>query len=98
MPRQADPSKALLWQKRLADFHDSQLTVPQFCQSIGCSVPTFYHWKRKLQQPVQPSAFLRVQTTDSQPTCIEVRLPSGITLRVPLSSIDSLVAILKHIA
>ncbi|MFN5187195.1 MAG: IS66 family insertion sequence element accessory protein TnpA [Planctomycetota bacterium] len=26
----------------------SNLSAPKFCQSIGCSLTSFYQWKRKL--------------------------------------------------
>ncbi len=41
-------SKRQLWAKRLAEFEKSGRSVAQFCHSIGCSVASFYQWKRKL--------------------------------------------------
>lgn len=48
MARTSDAEKFVLWQRRLAEFDSSSLTVAQFCQSIACSVASFYQWRRKL--------------------------------------------------
>lgn len=98
MSRLPQPNKAQTWKQHFATFERSDLTVAQFCQSIGCSIPTFYHWKRKLAQSNDKVAFLRVQTTDAQSTAIEIKLPSGVTLRVPLSAISSISDILEQVA
>jgi len=91
-------NKSELWKKRLADFERSNLSVTRFCQSIGCSVPSFYEWKKKLEQrPAQP-AFLQVQTSDQRSTTVEVRLPNGISIFVPIQAIDSLPHILGQVA
>jgi transposase-like protein len=98
MSRPTQSTKAQTWKQHFADFERSELTVAQFCQSIGCSTPTFYHWKRKLSQAGSQSAFLRVQTFDSTASMIEITLPTGVMLRVPLSAIDSLSTILEQVA
>ena len=56
-------SKTQLWNKRLRQFENSSLTVAEFCQSIGCSIPTFYQWRNKLQaskSALPKPAFLQV--------------------------------------
>jgi hypothetical protein len=98
MSRPTQSTKAQTWKQHFADFERSELTVAQFCHSIGCSIPTFYHWKRKLAQSNDKVAFLRVQTTDAQSTAIEIKLPSGVTLCVPLSAIGSISDILEQVA
>lgn len=98
MERASDSNKASLWRQHFIDFDRSQLSVAQFCQSIGCSIPTFYHWKRKLTKTPRPSAFLRVQTTDEQTSSVDIRLPNGISIRVPLVAIGSLSDILQQLA
>ncbi|XZE42756.1 IS66 family insertion sequence element accessory protein TnpA [Pirellulaceae bacterium SH467] len=98
MARPSSASRSQRWAQHLADFDRSGLTVTQFCDSIGCSVPTFYNWKRKLgKAPVQP-AFLRVQSVDAVDSAIEIKLPSGVLLRLPLSAIASLSDILDQVA
>jgi hypothetical protein len=99
MPRTFD-SKAQLWAKRLRDFESSSLSIAQFCNSVGCSVPTFYQWRRKLgggkpARSVQ-SAFLQVRTNSD--TAIQVKLLSGVVIVVPIDALDSLPQILDRIA
>lgn len=48
MPRAASGIKRQFWKDRLDQFSSSQRTIQQFCESVGCSVATFYYWKRKL--------------------------------------------------
>ena len=98
MQRRSESKKAQLWRQHLTDFDRSGLSVAQFCQSIGCSIPTYYHWKRKLGSMQAPPAFLRVQSTDVHTSFIEITLPSGVSLRVPLSAISSLSDILEQVA
>ena len=48
MARTTSLEKVRLWQDRFKELQHSQLPVQEFCQSVGCSAPTFYYWKRKL--------------------------------------------------
>ncbi len=98
MARQTTTSRSQRWKQHLAEFDRSGLTVAQFCESIGCSTPTFYNWKRKLDHTPVQQAFLRVQTTDTSSTTIEITLPSGVLLKLPLSAIASLSDILDQVA
>jgi transposase len=99
MPQSTD-SKTQLWAKRLRDFENSSLTVAQFCNSVGCSVPTFYQWRRKLVADTPAtsaqSAFLQVQTKSD--TAIQVKLPSGVVIIFPIDALDSLPKLLERIA
>ncbi|XZE33736.1 IS66 family insertion sequence element accessory protein TnpA [Pirellulaceae bacterium SH501] len=98
MARPSYASRSQRWAQHLADFDRSGLSVAQFCDSIGCSIPTFYNWKRKLgAAPTQP-AFLRVQSVDASNSAIEIKLPSGVLLRLPLSAIASLSDVLDQLA
>lgn len=98
MPRSIDRAKWILWQQRLDRFNDGELSVADFCRRVGCSVPTFYSWKRKLQSikpsrrdPVTP--FLPVQVAGS--LAIEVRLRGGTVLELPADAVDALNLILR---
>jgi hypothetical protein len=98
LARPSYASRSQRWAQHLADFDRSGLSVAQFCDSIGCSIPTFYNWKRKLgAAPTQP-AFLRVQSVDASDSAIEIKLPSGVLLRLPLSAIASLSDVLDQVA
>lgn len=111
MPRSVD-TKAALWTKRFREFEASSITVDQFCQSIGCSSPTFYLWRRKLAggSPAKStrsvttskpnasshSAFLQVQTKSD--CAIQVKLLSGVIITIPVEALDWLPQILDRIA
>jgi transposase len=99
MPQSID-SKAQLWAKSLRDFENSSLTVAQFCRSVGCSLPTFYQWRRKLagDKPatLAQSSFLQVHTKSD--TAIQVKLPSGVVIIFPIDALDSLPKLLERIA
>ena len=53
--------------------------------------------KRKLAAKPQATAFLRVQTSDSTKDSIEIKLPSGISIMVPVSAVESIAAILEQV-
>lgn len=103
-------AKAQLWIKRFREFDASSLSVAQFCQSVGCSSPTFYLWRRKLSGaksakqsaraartiPPSHSAFLQVQTKSD--CSIQVKLVSGVVITLPIEALDSLPQILNRIA
>lgn len=42
------PAKSQQWTERLQRFRFSGQTVKQFCLGESVSVPSFYHWKRRL--------------------------------------------------
>lgn len=105
-------TKAQLWTKRFRDFEASSLSVDQFCQSVGCSSPSFYQWRRKLSgvrqaksprsaaasQPTasSQSAFLQVQTKTD--CSIQIRLLSGVVIAIPVEALDWLPQVLDRIA
>ena len=93
----ASPKTAQIWAERIAQCERSNASVAQFCQSIGCSPTSFYQWKRKLAAKPQATAFLRVQTSDSTKNSIEIKLPSGISIMVPVSAVESIAAILEQV-
>jgi hypothetical protein len=47
MPR---PQTIQLWRQRLERFDPATMTVAQFCHREGVSQPSFYKWKKTLQQ------------------------------------------------
>lgn len=91
-------SKAQLWAKRLRDFEKSSLNVSQFCKSIGCSVPTFHQWKKKLEGTTSSThaSFLQVRT--ERDTSIQIKLLSGVVISIPAEAIDTLPLILERVA
>jgi transposase len=90
-----DPRKELHWQHLIDQWRRSGLSVRAFCDRNGLAVPSFYAWRRRLQQgdPLahvsQPSdavTFLPVhfqpEPTGHRPP-LELVLASGRCLRIP---------------
>ena len=99
MPRLRREETAQRWASRLAQFENSNLSVAQFCQSIDCSVGSFYLWKRKLAKTTPaPSAFLRGQTSIPAPVGIEIKIPAAIKICIPLTVAYSLAEILEQVS
>ena len=84
MSRLPSSKTAKIWAERITQCERSNAPVAQFCQSIGRSPTSYYQWKRKLAAKPQATAFLRVQTSDSIKVSIEIKLPSGISILVPI--------------
>ncbi len=86
------------WQTILADWRSSGLSVAAFCRSRQVNPAGLYHWRKILDElagasptphqapvPTTPAtAFVPVRVIPD--AVIEVVLPSGIQLRVPLSA------------
>ena len=53
MARSSDSPKLLEWQRRMSRFEKLQRPVTRFCRDEGVSVPSFYQWRKKLQQRQQ---------------------------------------------
>jgi transposase-like protein len=50
MARAADPRKQDHWLRQIRRWHSSRLTVRDYCARHRLSEPSFYSWKRTLQQ------------------------------------------------
>ena len=92
-------SKVELWRERLARFETSEQSVAEFCRSLNCSVPSFYQWRRKLRGERTSPDFLRVQpSVTPSDTNLEIRLPGGVSIFLPLHAICALPKILEQVA
>jgi transposase-like protein len=84
-----DPHKEQHWRRLIQLWKNSGLTVRAFCARHHLSQPSFYAWRRELQQRDAATAFVPVQveTNDqvarvtSMPT-IEIVLAGGQCVRV----------------
>ena len=89
MARSSDSRKVREWQRRMARFDKSQRSVTRFCQDEGVSVPSFYHWRKKLQQQTPASEEAKDAAATFTPVrlvasaSVAVRLPGGTQLDVP---------------
>ena len=104
MAGSADSRKVQQWQRRLARFQKSRLTVAPFCQDEGVSVASFYQWRKKLPQlskptaeAVRPAASFRPVRLVTWPS-VAVRLPGGTELDVPASDPELLQLALQTLA
>jgi hypothetical protein len=82
-----DPRKEQYWRRWVQLWESSGLTVPDFCARHRLSQPSFYAWRRKLQQhDAAATGFVPVRIIPDGPpasaTPIEVVLTGGRRLRV----------------
>lgn len=84
------------WRQRLSRFAQSGQTVKTFCHEESVSTCSFYHWRRRLQQPAvpygggggaEPAAFVDLGAITASGTRIESAAPTGLanlTIRLDL--------------
>jgi transposase-like protein len=80
-----DPCKQQQWQRWIQLWQRSGLTVRAFCARHHLSEPSFYAWKRELQQrqtAATPFVPVHVVADPQTATAIEVVLGRGRCLRV----------------
>jgi transposase len=85
--KKRDETKEQQWQRWIRLWRASGLSVRAFCARHGLTEPSFYAWRRVLQQrAAEPTAFLPVQVVaDPLPapaSVLEVVLAQGRTVRV----------------
>lgn len=98
-----------VWRSRLARFRKSGLTVAEFCQREGVSDPSFYKWRKRLEEDPQRSKGGRrscngsakrggtsrfVPVSVSTAAVAEIEFPNGIRIRVPATNAEVLRAAL----
>jgi putative transposase len=102
MSRGSDGEKVKAWRERFRRYAKSTLSVGDFCREEGLSVPTFYHWRKKLAQaPLRRQsgkrrAFRPVMVTPSV-AALSVRLPGGAELEVPRENLDTVRAVVAEL-
>ncbi|MCP4945552.1 MAG: hypothetical protein GY924_26705 [Planctomycetaceae bacterium] len=62
MGRLSGAERIAIWQERLDRYVMSNQTVTDFCKTEGVSVPSYYHWKRRLSTPHRDSAAAKQKT------------------------------------
>jgi hypothetical protein len=95
--------KAHEWRRRLRRYHKSRQSVVAFCRQEGVSQPTFYFWRKRLAQAVEPTprslepaGFRPVRLLPA--ANVDVRLPGGTQLIVPLSDPEGLRLVIETLA
>ena len=93
-----DPLTQQRWRTIFATWRSSGLSVAVFCRSRHLNLSSFYRWRKILDHLDQPAATRPRSQPDARPsqsfvpvrvvpdTVVEVLLPSGLQLRVPLSA------------
>lgn len=79
-------SKAGEWRRRMIRFREAGVSVAAFCRTERVSVPSFYHWRKKLArlpgEALEADAgFIPVRLVTN--TGIVVELPGGARLQIP---------------
>jgi transposase len=81
-----DPRKEQQWRRLIQLWKNSGLSVRAFCARHHVTQPSFYAWRRELQQRDAATTFVQVQVvTDDQPasaTPIEILLAGGRSVRI----------------
>ncbi len=94
-----------VWRERLARFERGGLTVAEFCRREGVSDPSFYQWRRRLQQGERGTRRTGRQARGEAGaeegqrflpvhvvglTWAEIEIPGGIKIRVPAANTEAL--------
>ena len=82
-------SKAEFWKDQVAGWQSSGLTQRAYCHQHALSLPSFGYWRRVLgRRRLAPSSLALVPIVVSEPEsiieAIEVRLPNGVQVQLPL--------------
>ena len=105
MGRKQSSGTEAVWRERLARFDRGDWTVAEFCRREGVSDPSFYQWRKRLQQgdgqarrvePEHPGASAAEGPGRFLPVNVvglnvaEIELPNGIKIRVPATNAEVL--------
>jgi hypothetical protein len=69
-----------VWQEIQRRFEQSGLSVAEFCEVEGCSVATFYAWRKRLANSQQN--FAEVLLDELSEAAIEIELNRSVRLRL----------------
>ena len=95
-----DPLTLERWRAIFATWRSSGLSVAEFCRSRSLITSGFYRWRNicddldRTPEPRPPQSFVPVRVLPE--TIVEVILPTGVHLRVPLAADAGQVARLAH--
>lgn len=110
MGRKNSVSREAVWRRRLARFGRGSWTVAEFCRREDVSMPTFYHWRKRLGPAAGKSPARDVQVQRAQPrrdtspfvavsvatpAIAEIEFPNGVRIRVPATNDQALRAAVR---
>ena len=103
-----DAAKEQFWRRVIAGFDRTGTTVRQWCADQGVSEPSFYAWRRELQQRDRvvskrtSARMLPVTIAPVPPTRVEpetadvvIALGNGLRLHVPLDQLSAVLDVLE---
>lgn len=105
MGRKQSTVAEAVWRERLARFGRGGMTVAEFCRREGVSDPSFYQWRKRLQQGGRQGKRTGRQECAKAGgeeghrflpmhvvglSVAEIELPNGIKIRVPATSAEAL--------
>lgn len=103
MSRGVSARKRSEWADRLRRFSRSKSSVAEFCRREQVSVPSYYHWRRKLAEATpeadsrrRPAAFLPVQVAGLAE--MQVSFPNGVRLMLPAHNPRHVQAFIESLA
>ena len=78
---------AAQWRAWFVEFDQSDVTVGEFCQSVGVSVQSYYKWRKRLKQLDVDSATSQADNRSFVPVSItaakvEIEFPGGAMARI----------------
>ena len=95
-----DPLTLERWRTIFATWRSSGLSVAAFCRSRSLNMSSFYRWRKIIDdlgralEPRPAQSFVPVRVVPD--TIVELILPTGVQLRVPLAADAGQVARLAH--
>ena len=101
--RGCDEEKRSAWRERFERFGTLEMTVQRFCELEGVSVPTFYYWKKRVEEEsCEESAFKTVLVAPPSHAVLEsssvtIRFVNGTQLDVPASRSDLVLSIVRQL-
>ena len=113
MGRKSNVGREAVWRRRLARFGRRNWTVAEFCRREGVSMPTFYHWRKRLglaagKLPARDVQGQRAQArrdtspfvavSVATPAIAEIEFPNGVRIRVPATNVRALRAAVAQVA
>ena len=94
-----DPRTLHRWRAIFAEHRRSGLTIVDFCQTRMINKSGFFRWRNILEQldhPEPKPSFVPIRVVPEAVAVVEVILPSGVQLLVPLGADAAQVARLAH--
>ena len=99
--------RAAVWSERLRRYERAGQTVVEFCRREGVSVPSFYHWRKRLASSIgqqskwgtrrdtQAPVFQQVMLTGGGVVAVE--LPSGVRMELPAQQVQLVRAVVAEL-